>query len=436
MSQANESHAVPIHSVDAQALKVLQDGFAAVHDIAMKLAGRGNVQEILDTATRLLVETMHLRASGIRLLDEDTGVLRIASVCNLSNEYLDKGAISATQSPIDVEALGGKTVYVRDVRTDPRTRYREKSRKEGLVSALVTPLRSSGRPIGVLRAYMGHEHEFSCFDVGLMEALASQTAAAIVNARLRRDARDAERLERQVKLAGEVQRRMFPRRLPANPHYQFGCIYEPSFDLGGDFYDLLEFPEGEVGVVIADVIGKGIPASLMMASARSAIRGHIKCTPDLAEVMSEVNRRLCHDTLNSEFLTAFYGVLSPDGRRLRYCNAGHEPLILMREGKIRTLDVGGLVLGIDPSARYEWAEHLIKPNDLLVLITDGIIEALDFDDRAYGRDRLHDSILRHGADALGHSPDFIAKQLLWDVRRFTGLAKLADDITLVVTRVS
>jgi sigma-B regulation protein RsbU (phosphoserine phosphatase) len=152
--------------------------------------------------------------------------------------------------------------------------------------------------------------------------------------------------------------------------------------------------------------------------------------------MSEVNRRLCHDTLNSEFLTAYYGVLSPDGRRLRYCNAGHEPLILMREGKIRTLDVGGLVLGIDPSARYEWAEHLIKPNDLLVLITDGIIEALDFDDRAYGRDRLHDSILRHGADALGHSPDFIAKQLLWDVRRFTGLAKLADDITLVVTRVS
>lgn len=436
MSPANKPHPAPNEAIDARALQALQDGFAAVHDIALKLAGRGDVQEILDTATRQLVETMHLRASGIRLLDEDTGVLRIVSVCNLSKEYLDKGTINARQSAVDEEALSGKTVYVRDLRSDPRTRYKEKARQEGLVSTLVTPLRSSGRPIGVLRAYMDHEHEFSCFDVGLMEAVASQTAAAIMNARLRRDARDAERLERQVKLAAEVQRRMIPRSLPANPHYSFGCIYEPSFDLGGDFYDLLEFPDGEIGVVIADVIGKGIPASLMMASARSAIRGHIKCAPNLSEVMVEVNRRLCHDTLDGEFVTAFYGVLSPDGHRLCYCNAGHEPLILMRDGKIEELDVGGLVLGIDPDTEYEWAEHTLKPNDLLVMVTDGVVEALDFDDRAYGRARLHESIQRHGADALGLSPDLIAKQLLWDVRRFAGLAKMSDDITMVVTRVS
>ena len=436
MTQTQNTNPRRSVSADERSLQALRQGFAAVHKIASQLAGRVKLQEILDTATQQLVETMGLRASGIRLLDHDTGVLKIASICKLSRAYLNKPPIPVSQCPIDEEALAGKTVYVRDVRTDPRTYYKEKARAEGLVSALVTPLQSDGRSIGLLRAYMDREIEFSPFDVSLMEAIASQTAAAIMNARLRREARAAEQLERQVKLAVDVQRRMIPDHVPDESHYRFGCIYEPSLDLAGDFYDFIKFPTGEIGVVIADVVGKGVPASLMMASARSALRAHAQCVPDLNLLMQEVNHRLCQDTLESEFVTVFYGVLSPDGRHLRYCNAGHEPLLLLRDGKIEELDVGGLVLGLDPAAEYEWAERRLEPGDLLVMITDGLIEALNFDDQAYGGARLHDSVRRHGALSSGLSPDLIAKQLLWDVRRFAGLAKMSDDITLVVTRVS
>ena len=420
---------------NAYQLRCRIDDLAAVHDVASKLAGRVELQEVLDTATRQLVETMGLRASGLRLLDEETGVLRIVSVCNLSPEYLDKKAIQAADSPIDQQALDGETVYVENAQTDPRTFYKDKAREEGLVSALTTPLKFRGKPIGVLRAYMDRVHAFSAFDVALMEAVASQVAAAIVNARLRRDAREADRLERQVKLAAEVQRRMIPARSPDQDRYAFGCIYEPSSDLGGDFYDFQELPTGDICVVIADVVGKGVPASLTMASARSALRTHAPRAADLNELMQEVNMRLCEDTLVGEFVTAFYCVLGADGRRLRYCNAGHEPLLLLRGGAIQRLDVGGPVLGIDPNAEYEWAETELLPGDLLVLVTDGIVEAMNYDDESYGRDRLHASIRLHGAMAPDLPTELIAKQLLWDVRRFAGLAKMSDDITLVVVRV-
>lgn len=421
---------------NAHQLRCRMDDLGVVHDVAAKLAGHVELQEILDTATRQLMETMGLRASAIRLLEEGTGVLRIASVCNLSPSYLDKQPIPAAASPIDREALEGRTVYIRDLRSDARTYYKSKAREEGLVSALVAPLQSDGRPIGVLRGYMDRVHEFSSFDALLMEAIASQVAAAIVNARLRRDAEEAERLNRQVRLASEVQRRMIPGVTPVNRHYEFGCVYEPSAELGGDFYDFLEYPNGEIGLVIADVVGKGVPASLMMASARSALRAHATCITEISELMGEVNLRLCRDTLPSEFVTAFYAVLDPGGRQLRYCNAGHEPLLLLRGGRVRSLDVGGLVLGIDCDARYEWGEEVLEPGDLVVLVTDGVVEAMNYDDVAFGRGRLIDSIVRYGGETPVLPIDELAKQILWDVRRFAGLARMSDDITIVAMRVN
>ncbi len=420
---------------NAHQLRCRVGDLATMHDIAVKLAGRTDLQDVLDAATRQLVETMDLRAAGIRLLDEESGQLRIVSVCRLSPEYLDKGPVVVADGSIDQAALAGQMQYVTDIRTDPRTVYRKEAIKEGLVSALVTPLSSGGETIGVLRAYMGRVHRFSPFDTVLMEAVASQIAAAIINARLLRDVREAARLERQVKLAAEVQRRMIPANMPAYLRYEFAAVYEPNSELGGDFYDFFELPSGDVGLVIADVVGKGVPASLMMASTRATVRAHAQRISDINEVMREVNLRLCEDTLSSEFVTAFYGVLSADGRRLRYCNAGHEPLLLLRRGAITPLDVGGLVLGLDPAANYAWGELALEPGDLLVLVTDGVVEALNYDDEAYGRDRLADSIRLHGAMPSDMPVDLVVKQLLWDVRRFAGLSRMSDDITIVATRV-
>ena len=158
-------------------------------------------------------------------------------------------------------------------------------------------------------------------------------------------------MRRQVRLAGEVQRRMIPEPA-ARGGLDLAAVYVPSLDLSGDFYDFIELPAGNLGVVICDVMGKGVPASLLMASIRASLRAHVSNLYDLSEVLRRVNRSLCDDTLISSFATLFYGVINTRIRQLTYSNAGHEPPMLVREGKVQRLSTGGTVLGIERDMRY------------------------------------------------------------------------------------
>ncbi|QDV91113.1 Phosphoserine phosphatase RsbU [Phycisphaerae bacterium RAS2] len=419
----------------AQQLRRRVDELAALYEVSAMLSGNAALQDVLDMATRQLVDAMELKACSLRLLDPDTGELKIASVANLSERYLSKGPVRVRGSSIDQAALSGETVHVEDMRTDPRTVYKKNAKEEGLISALVTRVASRGKAIGALRAYKGTPHRFSPFEVSLLEAIAAQLGAVIANARLMLDARKKEHLARQVKLAAEVQRRMIPAYSPQTDRYQFGCDYQPSQELGGDFYDFIRFDNGDIGAVVADVVGKGVPASLMMASARSTLRSNARRVTDMGEIIKSVNRRLFHDTLPGEFATAFYVELAADGRLLKYCNAGHEPMLLLRGGRIRELDAGGLALGIDPNETYATAEEALEPGDLMLMFTDGLLEARNFDGEAYGRARIHESFLRQASAGDAPPVDVIAKQIFWDMRRFVGFAPVEDDVTLVVVRV-
>jgi len=419
----------------AQQLRRRVDELAALYEVSAMLSGNAALQDVLDMATRQLVDAMELKACSLRLLDPDTGELKIASVANLSERYLSKGPVRVRGSSIDQAALSGETVHVEDMRTDPRTVYKKNAKEEGLISALVTRVASRGKAIGALRAYKGTPHRFSPFEVSLLEAIAAQLGAVIANAQLMLDARKKEHLARQVKLAAEVQRRMIPAYSPQTDRYQFGCDYQPSQELGGDFYDFIRFDNGDIGAVVADVVGKGVPASLMMASARSTLRSNARRVTDMGEIIKSVNRRLFHDTLPGEFATAFYVELAADGRLLKYCNAGHEPMLLLRGGRIRELDAGGLALGIDPNETYATAEEALEPGDLMLMFTDGLLEARNFDGEAYGRARIHESFLRQASAGDAPPVDVIAKQIFWDMRRFVGFAPVEDDVTLVVVRV-
>lgn len=415
----------------ARELRNRVEELRTVYNVTGLLAGKRDLQEILDLTGRQVVDVIRCKACSIRLLDEATGLLTIKAVCNLSEAYLSKGPVSVSENPIDEEALEGKIVYIADAPSDPRTRYPEQARAEGLVSGLIAGMIYRGKPVGVVRVYTGVKYRFSPFEAALLRAIASQTAAAIVNARLHEEAIEADRYARQMHYAGQVQRRMIPKHPPAHASMQFGCIYDPTLEVGGDFYDFIELSEGHLGIAIADVVGKGVPASVMMASVRSALRAYAHNVYDINEILSHVNRHMCRDTLTSEFATLFYGVLSPDGRTLTYCNAGHDPPLLLRDGKIIRLDVGGLAIGVIPDEAYVRDVVKLEPGDLILLYTDGVVEALNFADQAFGRQRLEESLIRY-RDLHGGK---IAHNVLWDVRRFVGLADQTDDITMVSIKV-
>ena len=402
-----------------------------VHGLTELLSGTHDLQEMLDLTVSRVVEVMPVKACAVRLLNLDTGELVIKAVCNLSEEYLRKGLVTLRDSACDATAFAGQAVYIPDVPNDPRTRYPENARREGLVSGLCVPMTYRGETIGVIRVYTAKRYKFSESEQALLRSIGSQAAGAIIANRLWQEHARAERFDRQVKAASEIQHRMLPSQPPRHAGLELGGAYDPTLEVGGDFYDFIELPDGQLGVCIADVVGKGLPAALMMASVRSALRVHAYQSHDVGCIMERVNRHMCRDTRAGEFATLIYGVFSADSHTFTYSNAGHIPPLLLRGDKLTELTAGGLVIGVQPEETFERGTTLLNPSDILIMITDGVTEAMDFEGTAYGRDRLVASIRKHRSlDAQQ-----LVQQILWDVRRFVGLADQSDDITIVVAKV-
>jgi sigma-B regulation protein RsbU (phosphoserine phosphatase) len=419
-----------LYDLAARIQRQIED-LQTVHQLTNLLSGTRSLQEILDRTVRRVVEVMRVKACGIRLLNPETGELRIQAVCNLSDEYLQKGPVRLGDSTIDAEAFSGKSVHIEDAATDPRIRYRDSMKREGIVSGLCVPMIYRGQTVGLIRLYTDSRRIFTASEEQLVRSIGSQTAAAIVNSRLFDARTEAEHYQRQVRNAGEVQRRMLPASLPPHPEVEFGVVYRPTLELGGDFYDFLPHFEGSVGVCVADVVGKGLPAALMMASIRSAMRAHAYNIGDVNELVVAVNQHMCRDTKVSEFASLVYTVISPDGREIRYCNAGHPPPLLLRSDRFTELSTGGLVIGVEPSECYQAGRLKLRAGDIVTFVTDGVTEAMNFHDEAYGTDRLRKSIHRHRRLTAQQ----LADQILWDVRRFVGLVNQSDDITVVVAKV-
>src|SRR5437762_1758484 len=293
----------------------------AVYNVATMLSDARDLQQVLQRTVQVVAETMNVKASSIRLVDKEKDELVIKAVYNLSKQYLAKGPVVLSSSVIDNVALSSRGFeYVRDMRSDPRTLYPEDAAREGIVSFLSVGMRYKGKSVGVIRVYTEQEQTFTQLQIGLLKAVAAQAAAAIENARLAEEQAQTAALEQQIKMAREVQLRMIPQTPPMLPGIDLAAVYVPCFELGGDLYDFIPLPDDNVGLVIADVSGKGVPASLIMASVRAALRAQVDNVYYLYAVIRRVNLMLFRDTKDQEFVTLFYGVLDARNRRLTYTN--------------------------------------------------------------------------------------------------------------------
>jgi sigma-B regulation protein RsbU (phosphoserine phosphatase) len=404
----------------------------AVYNVTMMLADARDLPRVLQRTAELVAEVMNVKAVSIRLIDREQDELVIRAVFNLSREYLNKGPVRLSKAAIDQIALSPRGYeYVKNMATDPRVQYPQEAVREGIASMLSVGMRYKGKAIGALRLYTAEEETFSQAKIDLLKAIASQAASAIENSRLLAESIEAEALEKQVRMAADVQQRMIPQTPPQLPGIDLSSVYVPSFDLGGDFFDYIQLPDGNLGLVIADVSGKGVPASLIMASVRAALRAQVDNVYYLYEVMSRINKMLYRDTKASEFVTLFYGVLDTRNRRFTFSNAGHPPAMLLRDGKISELTTDNMVLGVDPNETFRQQFIDLKPNDLLLLYTDGLPDAMNFKDETFGHKRIVEAFAKGGATA-----ETVAQGILWDMRRFVGMTRRTDDVTMIVARIS
>jgi sigma-B regulation protein RsbU (phosphoserine phosphatase) len=319
----------------------------------------------------------------------------------------------------------GEMVLAPDVRLDPHyVAGRSTTRSE-----LAAPIVSEAGVIGCLNVESDREAAFGADDAELLQFFASAAALAIEKALLHRQVLEKQRIEHQLSVAREVQSGLLPGAPPRLAGYDLGAINLPTHAIGGDYYDYVPLERGRLGLVVADVSGKGIPAALIMATFRAALRTEMRRQAGLRAVATRLNRSVLEFRDASRFVTAFCCVLEAGSGRLSYVNCGHNPpLLLRRSGGRDTLCLGGSALGLFADERFAVGAACLDPGDSLVMYTDGVVEPADGSDVEFGLERLEAAVRSAG----GRPASEALRSVIDATRAFSGREAYDDDFTLVV----
>jgi sigma-B regulation protein RsbU (phosphoserine phosphatase) len=271
---------------------------------------------------------------------------------------------------------------------------------------------------------------FTDEDKDFAQTLARQAFAALETVRLHRVRVEKERQDRELAIARGIQESLFPRAAPRWPGFEVAAESRPSQQVGGDYYDLISMGKDRFAVAIADVSGKGTPASILMASVHASLRA-LAGTGHPREILARLNRFLFESTQPNRYATLFYGEVDIATRRLRYVSAGHIPPYLQRSsGSTERLTAGGPALGLLEEATFEEGAVSLESGDVVAMVTDGATEAMSPEDVEFGDDRVADALR---LEAEGGAADRVAR-LVKAIDAWTGPAGCSDDLTILVLR--
>lgn len=265
-----------------------------------------------------------------------------------------------------------------------------------------------------------------------INSLAAQIDSALHRSEVYEQSLMYSQISQELRLAGRIQASFLPNKFPNIPGWQLAVTLLPARDTSGDFFDVIELSEGRLGIIVADVADKGVGAALYMALSRTLIRTYaVEYDAEPEVVFFAANRRLLNDARANLFVTAFYGILDPSTGLLTFCNAGHNPPLIIRseeKGSVEMLKRTGIAIGIDENATWTQSSVKINPGDLLILYTDGIPEAQDAKGAFFGEEKLIEIVQQNNS-----SPAYeIQNSILEEIEKFVGDSAQFDDITLMI----
>jgi sigma-B regulation protein RsbU (phosphoserine phosphatase) len=407
-------------------------------DITKKISRSLDLQEVLNLVMDTLGSLIPYDAAGIYVLKssrvganaettDQPCVFRTEAVRGYDIDDLMELPLKMGEGIIGHVAVTGEPVISPAVRKDPRyVNAREETRSE-----MVAPVISNDEVIGVFDLESDQLNAYDDDDLQVLLLLASQVAIIIEKVMLHEQLIEKKRLEVQLEIAREVQLELLPAGDPKLEGFDI-CGYNFSTEeVSGDYYDWVSIYEDQIGIVIADVSGKGVPAALLMAFLRASLRAaiHIGYAPHIS--MAKVNYLLWESIERNQFVTAFYGVLDASNKTLAYTNAGHNPPLLMNaDGSAHFMERGGLPLGMFRNTRYYEYYQSIEPGQILVLYTDGVTEATNAKGEEYGRDKL----LKAVRDNRHLSARELITAIQQDVNAWTDGRGASDDMTFFIIK--
>ena len=380
---------------------------------------------ILEVATR----EMQADRGTVYLLDKQAGELRARIAQGLETRIL---RVKVGEGISGKVAETGETVRIEDAYQDPRFAQKFDAKSGYRTSSMIcTPIRNkTGEIIGVIQLLNKTVGTFGREDEVFLNALTVHIAIALENAKLHALLVDRQRIHTELELARQIQQNLL-RPPPQRWHrYRMAARADTCYEVGGDFYDFLPISHSTLWVVIADVSGKGISSALVMSTVQASLRALLVGVHSFERLLEQMNPMIQDFTGGNLYVTLFLGLFDSESRKLHYINAGHNPPVLVRaDGRFELLEEGGTVLGLLPGVKFTRAQTELQSGDVLLLYTDGVVEACNPADEMFGVEGLVRSVEASRPDV---TPETVLARILANVREFSAGEPPADDQTLVV----
>jgi sigma-B regulation protein RsbU (phosphoserine phosphatase) len=395
--------------------------FMLVQRVIKKINSILNLKELLAQIIEDASNTLGFKKCGVLLYDDMKNQLELVAVTGWEDKSIQVGdKLNPGHGIIWRSFNERKIIYYPDVSEYPDELpcdFKSQSHVD-------IPLIYKGKVFGILNAQQTEKNGFSEHDISVLQTLSEHVSIAIQNALLFEEEKmEKEIILQDIKEASLIQKNLFPKESPAVKNFSFSGMYEPCLEVGGDWFDYIKLPSGKVGVVLADVSGKGLAASLLMASARTIIRMIAGQEESPAKVLTKVNEILLADLPLSRFITLVYVVIDPVTKTVTIANAGHQHPVFCSDNKAENIILeSGIPVGIK---EFEYKENSYKMNsgEKIFLYSDGVTEAMDVNNNMFGEERIIQSL---------KNPNSNEKSLYSDVKSFIGNIPLSDDLTIVM----
>jgi sigma-B regulation protein RsbU (phosphoserine phosphatase) len=399
-----------------------------LNEIARELTSILNLDELLGRIAELLRRLIDFQMFSILLLDASGEKLQHRFSLRFNENVHVKHEIPLGRGLVGLAAETKQAILVPDVSKDAR--YIESNPETR--SELVVPLIYKDKVIGVLDLEHTRRGFFTDDHRRTVMTLAAQVAIAIENARLYEEiARQERRLERDLALARELQMRLLPQTLPKLAHLELAAKFSPARAIGGDLYDFIPYSLSRLGIAIGDVSGKGAPAAIYAALVSGILRSHAPIEPGPAEMLSAVNLSLAERRIEAQFVSLIYAVWDDEHRTLLVANSGLPRPVYVHDGKNSVIEATGLPLGLFDEAEYDEFRFKMKPGDMFVFFSDGILDARDRKGEMFGRGRVEKII----AECGGKSADCVVDRLFKAAAEHSAGVETFDDQTVVAIKV-
>lgn len=403
----------------------------AVLDISRSLAGTVELEKLLPKLLDSLFEIFPAADRGCVLLkNEKTGEM-VPRAIKHRRPGTDE-TVKLSRTILNAVLQQKRAILSADAASDTRFEASESIASMTIRSMMCAPLLSlAGEPMGVINIDTQNPlAQFRKDDLDIMVAVAGQAALSYESARLFSSFLEKQKQDNEMRIAAGVQLALLPEHLPELDGYEFFASYEAAQAVGGDYYDIFPVRSGRICLAFGDVAGKGVPASLVMSRMSSVVRSTFNHLDDPAQAVREINNHMCDKSVEGRFVTFVATLLDPATHKVQFVNAGHmSPMIRHADGTVEELgdDATGVPIGVMEDFPYQQVERTLRPGDTVVIYTDGVSEAMNFEGELYGLERLREFISRSppGAGELG-------ALIREDVRRHADGRPQNDDITLMV----